>query len=137
MRPLAASPPNLKLCIPVHRNLYPPPENQDVEGPCPVLLKTVVARVRDAMIAHASHILNHNLVLARLPCIYIFPYPTSDCPISNHVAHALQNHRLEDDEMLRVPPTCPNYPELVAQSPHKSSPHLPSWCVVPPLWHHV
>ena len=45
----------------------------------------------------------------------------------------LQDHRLKDDEQLRVPQSVPHTMQLLHQGYQKVSPDLPSWRVVAPV----
>ena len=87
-----------------------PHEHQYVEIPFPVLFQLIAAGGGEVLLAYASRLLYHHLVLSRLPIFQAFPNPPPDCLFTGHVAHVLQNHRPEDYEMLHVAPTRPHSP---------------------------
>ena len=47
----------------------------------------------------------------------------------------LQDHCLEDDEPLQVPPSVPHPEQLSPQRLNESSPDFPAWHVIAPRWH--
>ena len=67
------------------------------------------------MLARERNLLYQHLMLAILPGVKAFTDPLSDRMGGDNMARKFQDHRLEDNEPLRVPPYRPHPPELVSQ----------------------
>ena len=82
-----------------------------------VLLQLNPEGHEEVLLTRASSLLDQNLIMCSLPGVKAFPdQPPDHMEISN-VAHTFKDHCLEDNEMLRILPTCLHHPELVSQCP--------------------
>ena len=74
-------------------------------------------------------------VLAGHPGIQPILNPAPERIRCSDVAGSLQDHRLEDDETLQVPPPVPHPLHLGAEHPGEPAADLPTWRIIAPQWH--
>ena len=97
---------------------------------CPVLLVLHSAVIGEGLLTHVQGILyQHSITTCILGVKNLLNTPP-DCVGCGDMTGLLQDHRLKDDEPLRVPQSVPHPVQLFHQGHHKASPDLPTWRVV-------
>ena len=84
------------------------------------------------MSARAQGILDQRTMTTCLPGVNPLLNPLSDCVGCGDMMGLLQDHRLKENEPLRVPQSVPHPTQLLHQVHHKASPNITTWHVVPP-----
>ena len=87
------------------------------------------------MCAHVQGLLYQYPMAPCLPVVQPLLDPLSNLLGCGDLIGLLQDHRLKDDEPLRVPQSVPHPAQLFHQVHHKVSPDLPAWRVIAPLGH--
>ena len=110
-------------------------EHQAVVCLCPVLRRILSPGGGQIVIARPEGVPDKHRMLAGLPGLQPFLYPAPDCMGCIDVVGSLHDHRLEDNEPLRVPPTVPHPLHLGAKHPDEPAADLPTRRVIAPRWH--
>ena len=101
----------------------------------PVLLRPLPADKGELLCACAQGVLHKHSMTAAPPSVQPQSYPPSDGVRCSDISSLFQDHRLEDNELLRVPLFVPHPAQLSPQCLHKLSPDFPARCVIAPQWH--
>ena len=101
----------------------------------PVLRRLLPLGNGKVLLAGPHGIFGQHRMLAFPPGIQPFFYSMSDRLGFGNMTGSLQDHCLEDDEPLRVPPSIPHPLHLLPQRPEKPSPDFLTWHVIAPRWH--
>ena len=92
----------------------------------PVLRRLFPTGGGKLLLAQPEGVANKHRTLAFPPDVEPFHDPTSDHMGCGDVAGLLQDHPLEDNEPLRVPPSIPHPLNLQPQRPDEPSAELPT-----------
>ena len=101
----------------------------------PVLRRLLPLGGGQIFLARPEGVPDKHRMLAAPPGIQRLFDPAHDRTGCGDVAGSWQDHRLEDDEPLLVPPPVPHPLPLGAEHPDKPATDLPTWRVIAPRWH--
>ena len=104
-------------------------------GMGPVLRRLLPTGGGKVLLARPEGVSDKHCMLALPPVVEPFCDPTSDCMGCGDVAGSLQDHHLEDDEPIWVPPPVPHPLHLHPQRPDEPSADLPTRRIIAPQWH--
>ena len=110
-------------------------EHQAVVGLSPVLHRLLPLGGSKVLLARPEGVAKKHRMLAFPPGVLPFCDPTSDRMECGDVAGSLQDHRLEDDESLRVSLPVPHPLHLQPQRSDELSADLPTRRIIAPRWH--
>ena len=118
-------PPSLAVCQPTDRGTKLPLEDETIEGPSAMLGGRVLLHGTEVSLRRALRVLDQHAEPTCLPIVHPLSQPPPDLGCLLHVLHALQDHRLEDEEPFRVPSPLQHPLQLVAEEVHEASTHFP------------
>ena len=101
----------------------------------PVLRRLLPLDDGKVLLAWPQCVFDQHRVFALPPGVQpLFDAPTDRLGCGDTMG-SLQDHRLKDDEPLRVPPSFPHPLQLLPQRPDKPTPDFTTWRVIAPRWH--